>query len=169
MGDIGHMATYAIEVLPGREAEAAELLGGCATAPQAEFEYLRNGERVSEIRPMLPGLVLFEAEGMAGARKACRRARGRADLQAPKSKIEEVTPEAAETLYALCGSDGVAAFSEGTVAGGFKVQRGALAGRENLIGRVGSRRKCAYVPVDLAGRNVELKLGLRVTRKGGVR
>lgn len=166
-GGIEDMATYAVEVLPGCEAEAAGLLGDCAVAPAAEFEYLKGGERVREVRPVLPGLVLLRAADLVGARKACRRARGLADLQVPKSKIEEISPETAETLYTLCGEGGVAAFSEGTVAGGFKVQRGALAGRESLVGRVGSRRKCAYVPVDLAGKHVELELGLRVTRKDG--
>ena len=69
----------------------------------------------------------------------------------------------------MCGQSGVAAFSEATLAGGMRVLSGALTGRETLIGRVSSRRKCAYAPVDLGGQPAELELGLRVTRKGGAR
>lgn len=117
---------------------------------------------------MLPGLVLLEAADPIDARKACRRAGGLADLRAPKSQIDELSPEAAETFRALCGDSGVAAFSEATMVGGLRVLSGALVGREGLIGRVSSRRKCAYVLVELGGRPAELELGLRVS-KGGAR
>lgn len=163
------MATYAIEVLPGREAEAAGLLGDCALAPRAEFERVLGGKHVREVRPMLPGLVLIKAADMAGARKACRRARGLADLRVAESPIEKLLPETGETLRVLCGEAGVAPASEGIAAGGLRIQRGALAGRESLVGRVGSRRKCAFVPVELGGKTVELEVGLRVIRGGDVR
>ena len=159
---------YALRVIPGREAEAATLLGVCALAPRAKFEYEKNGEHVSEVRSVLPGLVLLKAAGLADARKTCRRADGLADLRVQKSQIEELSPETAETLRALCGDSGVAAFSEATMVGGLRVLSGALVGREGLIGRVGSRRKCAYVPVTLGSEPVELELGLRVS-KGGAR
>ena len=159
---------YALRVVPGREAEAAALLGACALAPRAEFEFAKDGERASEVRPVLPGLVLLEAAGPADARRVCRRAAGLADLRAPKTQMEELSPKAAETFCALCGDGGVAAFSEATMVGGLRVLSGALVGRESLIGRVSSRRKCAYVPVELGGRPAELELGLRVS-KGGAR
>ena len=159
---------YALRVIPGREVEAATLLGVCALAPRAKFEYGKNGEHVSEVRSVLPGLVLLEAASPADARRACRRADGLADLRAQKTQIEELSPEAVETFRTLCGDSGVAAFSEATMVGGLRVLSGALAGHENLIGRVGSRRKCAYVPVRLGGEPVELELGLRVS-KGGAR
>ena len=94
---------YALRVVPGREAEAAALLGTCALAPRAEFECAKGGERTSEVRPVLPGLVLLEAADPADARRACRRADGLADLRAQKSQMEELSPEAAETFRALCG------------------------------------------------------------------
>ena len=157
---------YALSVVPGREAEAAGLLGACAMAPRAEFEYVKDGVRSSELRPMLPGLVLLEAADPADARRTCRRTSGLADLRVQKTRIDELSPEAAETFRALCGQSGVAAFSEATLAGGMRVLSGALTGRETLIGHVSSRRKCAYVPVDLGGRPAELELGLRVSRGG---
>lgn len=160
---------YALSVVPGREAEAAGLLGACAMAPRAEFEYVKDGVRSSELRPMLPGLVLLEAADPADARRTCRRTNGLADLRVQKTRIDELSPEAAETFRALCGQNGVAAFSEATMVDGMRVLSGALTGREMLIGRVNSRRKCAYVPVDLGGQPAELELGLRVTRKGGAR
>ena len=154
---------YALSVVPGREAEAAGLLGACAMAPRAEFEYVKDGVRSSELRPMLPGLVLLEAADPADARRTCRRTSGLADLRVQKTRIDELSPEA---FRALCGQSGVAAFSEATLAGGMRVLSGALTGRETLIGHVSSRRKCAYVPVDLGGRPAELELGLRVSRGG---
>lgn len=157
---------YALRVVPGRESEVAGLLGACALAPRAEFEYAKGGERTSEVRSVLPGLVLLRAAGLADARKACRRAVGLADLRVQKSQIEELSPEAAETLCALCGEGGVAAFSEATMVGGLRVLSGALAGRESLIGRVSSRRKCAYVPVALGSQPAELEFGLRVSKGG---
>ena len=169
MGSSEAMATYAIEVLPGRETEAAGLLGDCALAPRAEFERVRDGKRVREIRPMLPGLVLIKAVDMAGARKACRRACGLSDLRVAESSIEKLLPETGETLRILCGDCGGAPASEGIAAEGLRIQRGALVGRESLVGRVGSRRKCAYVPVELGGKTVELEVGLRVTRGGDAR
>ena len=157
---------YALSVVPGREAEAAGLLGACAMAPRAEFEYVKNGVRTSELRPMLPGLVLLEAADPADARRTCRRTSGLADLRVQKTRINELSPEAVETFRALCGQSGVAAFSEATLAGGMRVLSGALTGRETLIGHVSNRRKCAYVPVDLGGQPAELELGLRVSRGG---
>ena len=152
---------YALSVVPGREAEAAGLLGACAMAPRAEFEYMKDGVRSSELRPMLPGLVLLEAADPADARRTCRRTSGLADLRVQKTRINELSSEAAETFRALCGQNG-----EATLAGGMRVLSGALTGRETLIGHVSSRRKCAYVPVDLGGQLAELELGLRVSRGG---
>ncbi len=169
MGGSEAMATYAIEVLPGREVEAAGLLGDCAMAPRAEFELTRDGKRVREVRSMLPGLVLIRAVDLAAARKACRRARGLAALRVEESPIEKLLPEAGETLSVLCGEAGVAPASEGSAAGGLQVRRGALVGRESLVGGVSSRRKCAYVPIELGGKTVELEVGLRVTRRGDAR
>ncbi len=169
MGCSEAMATYAIEVLPGREVEAAGLLGDCAMAPRAEFEQVYGGKRVREVRSMLPGLVLIKAVDLAAARKACRRARGLAALRVEESSIEKLLPEAGETLRVLCGETGVAPASEGSAAGGLQVRRGALVGRESLVGGVSSRRKCAYVPIELGGKTVELEVGLRVTRRGDAR
>ena len=45
---------------------------------------------------------------------------------------------------------------------------GALPGREGLTGRAGGCRRRACVPADLAGRRVELELGLRAVQEGGV-
>ncbi len=169
MGGFEAMATYAIEVLLGREVEAAGLLGDCAMAPRSEFEQVRGGKRVREIRSMLPGLVLIRAVDLAAVRKACRRARGLAALRVEESPIEKLLPEAGETLRVLCGETGVAPASEGSAAGGLQVRRGALVGRESLVGGVSSRRKCAYVPIELGGKTVELEVGLRVTRRGDAR
>ena len=44
---------------------------------------------------------------------------------------------------------------------------GVLPGREGLMSRAGSLRRRAYVPADLAGRCVELELGLRAVQEGG--
>lgn len=44
---------------------------------------------------------------------------------------------------------------------------GVLPLQEGLTGRAGSRRRHACMPADLAGKRVELGLGLHVTRKGG--
>lgn len=159
---------YALRVVPGQEVAAASLLGARALAPRAEFEYAKNGAHVSEVRPVLPGLVLLEATSPADARRTCRRADGLADLRMAKSQIDELSPKAAETFRALCGQSGVAAFSEATMVGGLRVLSGALVGREALIGRVSSRRKLAYVPVTLGSQPAELELGLRVS-KGGAR
>lgn len=84
---------YALSVVPGREAEAAGLLGACAMAPRAEFEYVKDGVRSSELRPMLPGLVLLEAADPADARRTCRRTNGLADLRVQKTRIDELSPE----------------------------------------------------------------------------
>lgn len=44
---------------------------------------------------------------------------------------------------------------------------GVLPLHEGLTGRVGSRRRCACVPADLAERRVEPEPGLRVAQEGG--
>ena len=165
------MAMFALQVQPGCEAEAASLLNQraedvCASVPCSEFQFMSNSGLVDEVHPMVPGLVLLEAADVATVRKACRRARGLADLRNLESQVEELSADASELLLALCGQSNVAAFSEGSVAtGSLKVKHGALAGRERLVGRVSNRRKCAYVPLNVGNATVELQLGLRITRK----
>ena len=44
---------------------------------------------------------------------------------------------------------------------------GVLPGREGLTGRAGGCRRRACVPAGLAGRRVELELGLHVVQEGG--
>lgn len=165
------MTMYALQVLPGYEAEAASLLNQravevAASVPCSEFEFVSNGVMRDEVRPMVPGLVLLEADDDAQARKACRRARGLGELRVPNAQLEELAPEEAAVVLGLCGQEHVAAFSEGTFANGqLAVKQGALAGRESLVGRINHRNKCAYIPVGLGGSTVELQVGLCVTRK----
>ena len=45
---------------------------------------------------------------------------------------------------------------------------GVLPRREGLTGRAAGRRRRAYMPADLAGRRLELELGLRAVQEGGV-
>lgn len=167
------MTVYALQVLPGYEAEAANLVNQrdanvAASVPCSEFEFVSNGVMCDEVRPMVPGLVLLEADDDAQARKACRRARGLGELRVPNAQLEELAPEEAAVVLDLCGQEHVAAFSEGTLANGqLAVKQGALAGREGLVGRINHRNKCAYIPVGLGGSTVELQVGLRVTRKPG--
>ena len=169
-GGTEQVALYALQVLPGCEAEAAALFGGQAegvhvSVPCSEFKSAQGGAS-EEVRPMAPGFLLLEAPDIASARKACRRARGLSDLRNPSFQIAELSSEAAAVLLSLCGQEHVAPFSEGSMASGnLEVKCGALAGREGLIGRVSNRRKCAYVPVNLGNATVELQLGLRITRK----
>ena len=63
-------------------------------------------------------------------------------------------------------------FEEGSgVKGGTRYMAtyatGVLPGREGLMGCAGSRRRHACMPADLAGRRVELRLGLRMVQEGG--
>ena len=63
-------------------------------------------------------------------------------------------------------------FEEGSgVKGGTRYMAtyamGVLPGREGLMGRAGGRRGQAYMTADLAGRRVELELGLRAVQEGG--
>ena len=44
---------------------------------------------------------------------------------------------------------------------------GVLPGREGLTGSAAGRRRHACMPADLAGRRVELRLGLRMVQEGG--
>ena len=44
---------------------------------------------------------------------------------------------------------------------------GVLPGREGLTGSTGGRRRYACMPAELAGRRVELELGLRMAQEGG--
>ena len=44
---------------------------------------------------------------------------------------------------------------------------GVLPGREGLTGSTGGRRRYACMPAELAGRRVELELGLRAAQEGG--
>lgn len=63
-------------------------------------------------------------------------------------------------------------FEEGSgVKGGTRYMAtyamGVLPGREGLTGRAGGCRRRACVPAGLAGRRVELELGLHVVQEGG--
>lgn len=116
MGSADDMVTNAIEAVPGREAEAAELLGDRVTAPAIEFECLSGVERVNEVRPRAARAGALRGQWHGGRPQGLPPRTRLGRLAGPKLRIEEVSPpEAAETLHALCGDGGVTTFSAGTV------------------------------------------------------
>lgn len=167
------MPLFAIAVQPGCEAQAAELLSEQAgeqavILPVSEFQLFSKGALQHSEEPMLPGYVFLEAQDAQAVRKACRRARGLADYRSSGMEDCQLT-QSEEGLIAQFAAKGAQAqFSEGSICNGqLSVVSGALAGCENLVGRINHRSKRAYVPVTVGGKPAELQLGLRVTRKGG--
>ncbi|MDO4290315.1 MAG: transcription termination/antitermination NusG family protein [Eggerthellaceae bacterium] len=164
---------FSINVNPGCEVEAASALLADARnlgiddafAPMSEV----RGAQENAVVPMIPGCVVLVSPGVREARAAVRRARGLGSfLPREGAGVAALTEREAQVIEGLVGGGGrrVAAFSEGRMleGGGVAVDSGALRGREDLIGHVSCRRKRAFVPVTLAGREACAELGLRVTR-----
>lgn len=167
---------FAINVKPGCEQRALALLQERALpdgleelfVPQAEMGAPPLEGSSSAAEPLAPGLLVAVAPGRREVRAALRHARGIDELllDGPGALAMDAREVAFVDGLTRPGRR-VVGLSEALACEGgrLEVTSGPLQGREGLICRVSSRGKRAYVRMSVAGRDVEARMGLRVTRK----
>ncbi len=169
-----HPMWYVVQVMGGQERQTLDLIarlkGGGALSdafiPQREIMRHVEGEWVRQRENLFPGYVFVDTRKpdelftQLGKVPAFTRLLGSEDAFVPLSREEQAV------VQALIGDDHIAEVSEGIIEGGeVRILSGPLRDHDAIIAKIDRHKRCAYVRVNMLGREVDIKLGLEIVRK----
>ena len=171
----GRQVWFVVHVKPRSELQAVELLKSSPKSdgleevfcPMAEGERLVEGAMVEAYKPMLDGCVFVIAPSKWELRACMKRAQGLEVICDGRPVFEELEAGEEAFINQFCEpGKRLAGASEAAVdgAGWLTVQSGPLHGREGEIVKRSERHRWAYLATSVAGKPMNARLGLRVTR-----